>query len=205
MPFPTTGILDDFNRANESPVGGNWSSIIDDDDFNGLQLVSNALTTSFQGDNASSYWNAANFGPDCEAYITLSNTAGGQRRLYLRVANIASASITGYFASIDQSGFYELYRSDADDSPFFLASGTTAFSAGDKFGIQAVGSTISAYLYQAGTWNQVMSVGDATYSNAGRIGVRMTSTEATQPIIDDFGGGTYVDEYTPISFIRRRG
>ena len=66
MAFPTTGILDNFNRANENPLGnGTWSGPLFTTD-NRDQLISNAVTLT--SGNCSDYW-ITTFGPDSHGMI----------------------------------------------------------------------------------------------------------------------------------------
>jgi hypothetical protein len=61
--FPTTGVLDDFNRAN-GPLGGSWTGLT-----TGLVIQDNMLTSS--GGYATTVWNGAVFDTTQEAYFTL--------------------------------------------------------------------------------------------------------------------------------------
>lgn len=194
--FPTTGILDSFNRADENPVATNWSSQIFDPtfDFNGLKLASNALTVGFAGDNASSWYDLSTFGPDQEAYCTIVQSAfnGDEWRLVLRAVNPGVSSLTCYdvrYQSFDDQIY--MYRWDDWNSPTYMANVGETFAAGDKFGASVVGNTIKAYKYTGGAWAEKLSTIDTTYTTAGYIGLRMGSGDVTTlPIADDFGGGT---------------
>ena len=60
----TTGILDNFNRA-DGPLGGNWSG-----NTAGYAIAANELDV---GADEDIYWNAALFGTDQEAYVSLTS------------------------------------------------------------------------------------------------------------------------------------
>jgi hypothetical protein len=65
------------------------------------------------------------------------------------------------------------------------------YALGDKLGLECIGSTIAAYVFQSGAWSQLGTRTDSTYSAAGKIGVRL-SDAGSNSRIDDFGGGTVV-------------
>ncbi len=93
MAFPTTSVLDDFNRADENPLsgGGNWALL--NSLGAPLKSVSNQVGESTNALNES-YWAASNFGPDCEVFCTFSvvPTAAGGMRLYVRIQGEGGAS-----------------------------------------------------------------------------------------------------------------
>jgi hypothetical protein len=73
MTFPTTPILDDFNRANEGPPpSANWSAYHASWGFgDGLEVVSNQCkgnSYNLCGD----WWSVETFGSDCEVYVTIA-------------------------------------------------------------------------------------------------------------------------------------
>jgi hypothetical protein len=53
MAFPTTGLLDQFNRANETPLsgGGNWAVL--STSINPLKLLSNEIAPQANDDDSS--------------------------------------------------------------------------------------------------------------------------------------------------------
>jgi hypothetical protein len=58
------------------------------------------------------------------------------------------------------------------------------FAAGDKLGLQMIGSTISAYYQAAGnSWTLLGSVTDSTYSSAGYIGLGRNITGGSDLVI----------------------
>ena len=61
--FPSTGVLDNFNRANGS-IGTNWGGII-----SGYAIANSRMDVNNGGDI---YWAANYFGVDQEAYVTLT-------------------------------------------------------------------------------------------------------------------------------------
>jgi hypothetical protein len=122
-----------------------------------------------------SYWNAANFGPNCEAYVTVAKVgASDVIRLGARVSSAGTSKDSGYYVAVTSAGARTIIRIDNGGSPVTLASGTRAIAAGDKIAIRITGSIVKAIHYSAaGGWVQVLSY-DTTpdtirYTAAGRV------------------------------------
>jgi hypothetical protein len=194
--FPTSSVIDTFNRANEDPLsdGGKWS--IGPDDFGGTNNLRVASNECFQGSATSSngYRNDQDYGPDCEVYCTITVIPTTAVVLYARCVNIGSGTTDGYAIYFDCNASPDVVlicRMDNDGLTVLGASITmgTSLVVGDKVGMEIVGSTIAAYAYQSGAWTQLGTRTDSTYSAAGKIGVRI-SDSGSNARIDDFGGGT---------------
>ena len=188
MAFPTTAVLDNFNRTDENPVGnGNWSGPL----FSGdpqCRLLSNELGTS--ADFSSSYWSAATFGGACEVYATNTGT-GLAKALFLRIANPNNASMDGYELNCSHSGnTLGVYRVDDKAETLIGSTFSQAVGVGAAYGLEANGSTLTVY-YKAsgGSWTSLGTRSDSTYSAAGNLGVFLANGDDD---IDDFGGGTMV-------------
>ncbi len=186
MAFPTSAVLDTFNRANESPATG-WTDGPDGGTYGNIQVVSNqgaSVTT-----DAWSYWSASTPGPDCEVYGTYAAISAALE-LYCRMGPIGAASVDGYVVVSDATNI-RMMRMDNSVNTILGANIAQALSAGDSFGMDIIGSTLNAYYKaSAGSWGtSIGNRSDATYSSAGRLGVYMPNT--TQRL-DDFGGGDYV-------------
>lgn len=185
MAFPTTGILDDFNRANENPLsnGGKYNLIAAN---TALQVVSNQCTGTGASVNAARY-NVSSFGPDSEAYMTVTTVPGTSYvRLWLRFTN-PGASETGYMMqwSNDANGC-RLFKMTSQDTYAQIAQNAAAtYVNNDVIGFEAIGSQLTAY--KNGT--SVVTVADGTYATAGNIGIGINGTTG---IVDNFGGGTRV-------------
>lgn len=199
MTFPTTAVLDTFNRADENPLGnGNWSTIAPYDD-GALKLVSNqaamsGLITEYNG----SYWSAATFGADCEAYVTIPTAPVATGRIYLnwRVANPTSATLfSGYTLELIKvnagTDTLKVFRTDNAVDTQLGATINQEVSDGDALGISMVGATITVY-YQAsgGSWTALTTRSDSTYTGAGYIVLQIALGTLTR--CDQFGGGTYI-------------
>lgn len=188
MPFPTTSVIDNFNRANEGPPpSANWSGPIRPGQPR-LKVVTNQVVANAD-DNAEDYWSNATFGPDSEAYITIPTFSNDHSSVYLRLQAPGTAGVDGYrelssaFSSVTQ-----IYRVDDTVHTQLGADISQAWSNGDAHGADIVVSTITAYRKPSGgSWGSLGTRTDNTYAGAGNIGLNMNSINQTG---DDFGGGT---------------
>ena len=183
MAFGATSIIDNFNRANENPMTG-WANMT----TSGLQVVSNACTTSGAGLN-SSYWNTIFTGADCEAYVTIASDPASNRSMYVyvRLTDIGSGTTDGYaikFNKLSGTDTLQLIRVDNGSETVLGANFTQELTAGNKFGIEIVGSTLTAYVDTGSGWTSLGTRTDSTYSAAGYAGLGIASGS-----LDNFGGG----------------
>jgi hypothetical protein len=198
MAFPTTGILDSFNRTDESPLSdsGKWSLGPDDFGSNRFRVFSNAMRHATGENPANAYRNDQDYGPNSEVYVTLTVIPNTAVIWYARLANIGAGTTDGYACYFDFSAANDgalLCRVDNDS---LVGLGATIvppapYAAGDKLGLEVIGSTLAAYVYQSGAWSQLGTRTDSTYTAAGKIGIRV-SDSGTNATLDDFGGGTVV-------------
>lgn len=180
--FPTTPILDNFNRADEGPPpSANWTDI-----GNGLEVISNQAAGSAVGDNIS-YWNPITFGPDSEVYVTIPVTDVVNGVIYLR---FNTGSFNGYGLIFGAStSSLSVIRLDGGVPTPLGAAISQAISNGDSVGLRVIGSTIKVYYKAAaGSWTFLDSRTDATYSAAGALLLVVVDTTMR---LDNFGGGTY--------------
>lgn len=193
MPFPTTGILDDFNRANSGSLGANWTDAIEASPTSGWAVSSNQGVQDAANFFESSYWSAASFGPDLECFLTVRYNMTGSTRLeiWVRISS-PGASNNAYIFRCGRS---------ADDTAFGweknVAGANSAIGAdwvagplvtGDKVGVQVIGTSLQAYLDTGSGWVAQPNRTDGSITSAGNIGIRARDAG----VIDDFGGGTYV-------------
>lgn len=194
MAFPTTSVLDNFNRTTETPLsdGGNWTNPL----IFGNSQINTISNTVAQGSSTSNsaYRSNTTYGPNSEAYITLAGKSGNNLvAVYARMANPNSSGASdGYDVSIAISGSTDTMRVGRidNDGRTIIASASQEVSAGDSIGLECNGSTISAYYKpSASGWNATptASTTDATYGSAGYVGLQLNGTNHTA---DDFGGGT---------------
>lgn len=184
MAFPTTGVLEDFNRP-DGAVGANWTTPVYIDSTT-LKIVGNRCTFDPAG-GGGGYYNAVgsggDVGPDCEVYATVAVTGADNFSSYFRISSPGAAA-NGYTINwLFFSNICRAFRIDAGVKTQLGANVAAPFADGDQAGSDIVGSTLT--FYKNGVALDTRS--DATYSAAGKIGVLSFSTTT---ILDDFGGGT---------------
>lgn len=193
-PFPTTPILDNFNRANEDPLsgGGNWDTSVWAFGSDGLAVVSNQA----QG-GGGSFWDDVWEGC-AEVYATIAHYGGEPQMHLFAIGNSATATLEG--VGLDwptNSGLLYFTKSGLQGG----ASGTNIVvsaigSDGTKIGIKRTKpGTASAkgenrlFLDRGSGWEEVaayvFSGADAGYLS-GRAAIGATNGT---PKFDDFGGG----------------
>src|SRR5437899_2007498 len=195
MAFPTTCILDKFNRADENPLsnGGKWSNPLIAGETS-LQVISNTCRPNGPSSASSNWWSDASFGADTEVFITVS-TAGAAADyvgITVRTVNENSASLDGYILYVTFPSTWQFFRLDNGAFTQLGANVTQTVASGDAMGLSIVGTTLTAY-YKAsgGSWVSLNTRTDSTYTAAGHIGIDEKSAGPTT-ILDDFGGGTVV-------------
>ena len=188
--FPTTAVLDDFNRADETPLSqsGAWTTAVISGHAT-LALGANQCVGSTGGAN-SSYRTTILGGADAEAFVTLA-THGSSHDFAVcnRIASPGSAgAVDGYRGQMQLGSTLRVRIQRLDnDVRTTIASVNQTIVSGDSVGLESIGSTIAAYFkVGAGAWNQVVSVSDATYGAAGYLALQQ---DATFNVSDNFGGG----------------
>lgn len=191
MPFPSTSVLDDFNRANGA-LGANWAGNLFGPD---ADLAVDSNQAKGPSNPANNGW-ATQFGPDCEAWMEIT-TYTGHVNVVGRWSALDSTTPDGYMVAA-QSDVSEIVIYRFDDGSFTeLATFTQTVSSGDWLGMRIVGDTIYAYYKDVSVsseWQLVGQVTDGTYSSAGYIGLYHASSTT---FTDNFGGGDYVPESSP--------
>lgn len=212
MAFPTTGVIDDFNRANETPlsVAGAWATpvFISDGNFNltGNQLVDPSAAWR------SIYRDTPTYGPDSEVFITMPTLPTTAVELVARLQNPNTGSCLGYMMDVTPGGAWGVYKITSNIQNQIGVNATQAVANGGSVGMEVLGSnptTINGYYRPpAGSWSLVITRSDSTspHTAAGFIGLAANLGIAGGQSLDDFGGGTVVTS-TPSSVIpvnRRR-
>lgn len=193
MAFPTTAILDTFNRANENPIGGNWTNnALNEGANNQLKIVSNQCQAVTVGTSCEAYWNASSFTGDKEAYFKVITKPGNGQRFEIGfLQSPGTSNYVGYRALfIDNSGTGNdtviINRTDTPATDVQLASVTNEFSANDILGISISASGVIK-VWQNG--NQIATATDTTYTGAFYIELGIRDTTG---VVDDFGGGVII-------------
>jgi hypothetical protein len=190
--FPTTPLLDNFDRSNEGPIGGNWSTPVTQVGFGAQAALSSngIISQNTPPATVSAYWNIETF-LNSEAWIECDADLEATESfvVYARLKDVGTVNWDGYQVALVFDGSFTIARRDNAVSTL-LASTTVTASVGDYIGIRCVGSVIQAWHRPVGTgvWVHVLSATDSTYPDAGYIGFGMFTTDLTTKL-DNFGGG----------------
>lgn len=187
MPFPTTGVLDTFTRADDpSSAGTNWTVI-----NQSLGIISNTLYNPVGSGFSIGYWNPATYGPDSECYFTIPTLPGSGQEVsaWLRMTNTSLAVFTCYGFTWTGGTQNLRIRKFVSGSATDLNNATVAVAAGEKLGVECIGTTLTAYLFSGGSWSSVLTTTDTSISAAGALGVTIQNGIAR---LDDFAGGQVV-------------
>lgn len=207
MAFPTTSIIDNFNRANEGPpLSSSWSRTFYA--TSGLEVVSNGAMQDDVNQVAGEYRNTGTYGPDSEAYITITTraTSGDYCTVWVdaRLQDPNASTIDGYEVEMvmrEGNTTVNIVRIWKIVNNSFSQLGSdinTTISNGDSFGIEVTGTgtvTIKAYHKPSGgSWGEIGSATDSSspINSAGYIGIGIYDSGSAQTVLDDFGGGTVV-------------
>lgn len=196
--FPTTGVLETFTGADgTSPPNANWTNGYGASS-NPIEIRGNACESAHvTNEYSSGWWNADEFGPDFEAFCTITSKGGNNDEvgLALRMRSPGTAGFDLYQAN---AVFFDAATDEAkifraDDGVYTQLGATVSqeWAVGEKLGFEAIGATLTLYRFASGAWASVLSRTDATYVAAGSIGTNIRGANATTRS-DDFGGGTVV-------------
>lgn len=191
MTFPTTPILDDFNRPNEGPPpSASWSNSA----WNGLRVLANTCVRSAAVGFSASFWNPQQF-VNFEVYASIVG--------YSNPSVTASAEVIGRFDIAARNG-YAVRISGRESSGTLLLGEYTAgvlSSLGSlsvpfpgdgtviKVGLCVCGNNLEAwYKLGSGDWTLEIQRSNSLHTSSGNIGAG-TSTASTGLQIEDFGGG----------------
>ena len=185
MAFPETGILDNFNRANEGPPPSvNW--INDAVGLNGMITVNNQCAgVSGPGDFNNAWWGTI-VNANCEVYTQIPVVPGANDSSWLFARFNTNDSLASGYVLEAQPTQIVLYRQDGGALiPFGVSA--IAVSDGDWIGLGCKDNIITGYYSSDGaTWTAIIGAIDATYNNDGYIGFGINGTTGR---FDNFGGG----------------
>ncbi len=193
-PAPDAGLLDDFNRANETPLAAPWAKV----DASGLKLISNAVAVQAGGTTPRGSDRAATVSSDHQGYLTLTTmpTANAADQIGY-AAHISgegnSTAWAGYTVTNEpRTGIPSSVRvayttagnlgSDITQPKIFYQY--PGLAAGDLIGMKTLGDTLEFWWKTGGAWRMFGAVDDTTARNtkAGMV-IRDAGTSAR---IDDF-------------------
>lgn len=182
--FPSTGVLDNFNRANGS-IGSSWAGNSANFAINNSQL--DVLTTN-------------------TSFLTWQTTFGSKQELFVTMRAIDTASdeigfiLKSQSATSWQSGLIEIWYQPSlnraqvwtyHPTQDWVQQGgdiTLTLQTGDRFGARARADGF-VEVYRNGTLVATRDIRAwPLYAGGGRIGFLLAGS--TNTLLDDFGGGT---------------
>ena len=187
-------LRDDFNRANAEDLGANWTMGITA--FTGDRshnIASNRAYAEDDGVFKQDHYTAATFGPSLETYISVpvlpGTNVGDTVTLYTRLTTVGAGTTDGYLCKVmaAASNFdWVIYRLDNGTQTLLNSATGITFQVDDKVGFELIGSNFRGLRWRAGSWTQIVTASDSTYTAAGYIGLQ--SNHLAQ--MDDFFAGT---------------
>lgn len=197
--FPTTGVLDAFTGTDgTSPPNGNWTNSWHGLGSTGLEIQGNAADPAHATNICNAYRNTQNYGPDCEAYATISSYSGNGDRFGVsgRIVQEGASTVDLYEVELltvtgASNDTLFIVRYDNNAGTQLGATITQEMAAAEKLGIECLGDQISGYRFSGGSWALLGTRTDATYTAAGKIGLKLRAGNGTMRA-DDYGGGTIV-------------
>ncbi len=185
--FPTTSILDNFNRAN-GRLGNNWDGA---DNMGFYRIVNNRVDVIAGGPTV---WSPASFGVNQEAFVKLSAIAprGREQGLLLKVQAgrlPQTAGMAVVYDAVAHAVRVETLRVHPFDWNRYPNQAAT-FANGDQLGAQVLASgTVKIYKNGTQIATVTLNAQDQTFFNGkgGKIG--LWTVGAHNAAFDDFGGG----------------
>ncbi|HKQ57364.1 MAG TPA: PQQ-dependent sugar dehydrogenase [Candidatus Eisenbacteria bacterium] len=190
-PFPTTPVLDNFDRL-PAAIGDPWTGIL-----KGAFIRNRAASTLCCDIEA--IWGGTVFGPDQEAYFTFATLQPEGQALLLKVQGADRASGCIEVSYDPRTALARVTTFAPFEPPRDRGGIPCDLKNGDQLGAR-VWSDGQIQIYKNGTLVGVTSTGPWPFNEAGgRIGFRL---EAALPArIDDFGGGNIVMNTAPTATI----
>ena len=189
--FPSTGIIDNFNRA-DGGIGSGWTADPYGVGSAGLNIASNQARStgaSYQ----ESYRTTPTYGPDVEGYLTITTVGGNGQEIAIgiRLQSPGTAGVDAYYILLTfatGTDTVQIYRVDNQAGTLLGATINQEFLVGDKLGVLMIGSTVYVLhkKLSGGNWYVLGSRTDSTYSSAGYLALTIENTTIR---VDDFGGG----------------
>ncbi len=186
-PFPTTSVLDNFNRPN-GVLGSNWKGT-----SSSYRIVGNQVDVRRNG---ATYWKDA-FGVNQEAFVTLSSVdlAGKEQNLLLKVQgqygpNWGEGVIEALYDATTNTVTIWTFRLDTLKW-YSYAPITVSFANGDQFGARALSSG-EVIIYKNGieVGYVILNAADQAFFNPKGGYVGLWFIDADNAFFDDFGGGS---------------
>jgi hypothetical protein len=204
MAFPTTSVLDDFNRA-DGALGTNWSTLSGG-------AAGNVATNQWRsiaggGGYSETWWNPASFTNTQEVFCTVTALAatGASNQVFLDIfqgwSTSSTAALSGYQLVYTRNTSNDQLQIFKYTNGAFAQLGTTTtlaarLVANDKLGFERTsGGVLTGYTNQSATWSSQVTTTDAagffSGGQAANLGIGAFDS-AIAWRLDDFGGGQTV-------------
>ena len=206
MSFPTTPILDNFNRTDENPLAGIWSST---KTYNSGGSTTAQLQTNQarQAGGLSSSHTVQQYPQDQECWATVATLANSDDvEVNGRIRDPSSAALDVYqWVWFVATASWRIIRIENDAGSGIGPNPTSpVLAAGDSIGMRLSGATIEGWHKPAaGSWSLIVShVDPSPMLHAGFIGIGMNDADQAWRL-DDFGGGSIPSaNFAPVIFGR---
>jgi hypothetical protein len=210
MANPTTGVLDDFNRADENPItgGGRWITPTPSSGAN-IQVISNEAGTTDSSGGSEAYWLPQRFAADQEVFATCTTKPDTGNWFFLNCRidsnDSASAFVSSHFwvcysgTGAGGTDHIALRRFSSAFGQVDLATADISWSSGDKFWMTALGDVYTCYRDSGSGYTQELQATDTQYNQAGFISFQLKNHVVR---IDGFGGGSVAPDF-PRQIYRR--
>ncbi|MFT3890486.1 MAG: RHS repeat-associated core domain-containing protein [Anaerolineales bacterium] len=186
--FPSTAVLDNFNRADNSGLGSGWDGVV-----SGYDILSNKVDVK-TGDNHI-YWQGGSYSADQEVYVTLSTvdtiSTASEQDLLLKSQN-ASDWGDGVLEVLYKASSQQVEVWTYDPTPGVQwqpqCTISVGFANGDQFGARArANGDVEVYKNGAKQGSTCNVSSWRFYNASGHIGLWFIN--ASNAVLDDFGGG----------------
>lgn len=201
--FPDNGVLENFTGADTtSPPNSNWTNapLTTGGTTHGVRITGNRATTATNSEAGEAYWDTTEFGPNQEAFATLSVVGNPSpiSCVHVRVRQMGANTSDGYSVCARNSdSTVKTYR-NTNSVGTEIGSTAQTVANGDQLGVTAIGSEICPWFNDGGAgWVKLTCTTDATYSGGGFIGITVFGSTSTGQL-DDFGGGNLAVSRRPI-------
>lgn len=184
--FPSTGVLDDFNRA-DGALGTNWNG------GSGAQISSNRVLLDTAAGVNNVLWNQTAFGSNQEAYFTITdlNVASTSTNLSVLVKKQSNDTGSNNYIKlrfIPATSDVEIWVVDSGGSRKVWVDKNFSVHVGDVVGVRVEGMDLKVYVN--GTLLHTQDISSYEYvTSSGYIGFRYQIASGDTLGIDDFGGG----------------
>lgn len=210
-PLDSVPLCDAFDRA-DGPLGAHWTQ--DSIAVPGgpiAQIVNQQVASADAVNYAQQYWNAATFGADMAAIVTIAALPTANNT-YAEIDIVTRRQSDGsryemqlwwdrYAAPMNNTARFAWF--DAANTQHVLGASLTAVDvvAGDLVVAQAVGTALAMWRKRGGAWTELITIADGNVTGAGAAGMalyddsgtfRVDAFSAGPPVIGPYAGDTAI-------------